>query len=120
MPIIKLWARASADDMLDAVLAACKKKGFRVNERRNLKMNITLGSLTMSILFGIFVVYANADVRITEEEDDEVKATFQWNNPWWQGIFGPMRTTGAMKGLVDYVEREIEDYDGEIMERKQS
>jgi hypothetical protein len=120
MPTIKLWARASTDDMLDAVLAACKKSGFRVNERRNLKMNVIKGSLTASILLGIFVAYANADVRISEEEDDEVKATFQWNNPWWQGIFGPMRTTGAMKSLVDEVEREIERYDGEIMERKQS
>ena len=72
----------------------------------------------MSILLGVFVVYANADLTV-EEEGEDTCIEFEWGTSWWQGIFGPGRTRMAMVKLVGCVEEEFEHAEFEIVERRE-
>ena len=61
---------------------------------------------------------ANKVAILFEADDGEVKLAIDWSNPWWQGIFGPMRTKNAMKGYADRFEKTVEDAGGEVVDRK--
>lgn len=113
-----MYIKATTDQVMDALASAAKKEGFAIDEEKDTRMTVRKGSLFMSILLGIFVAYAKADAKVTEADDDEVKLTIEWGNPWWQGIFGPMRTKNAMKGYADRFEKALEDAGGEVMDRK--
>ena len=118
MPQITMYIKASTDQVMDALASAAKKEGFAIDEEKDTRMTVRKGSLFMSIMFGIFVVYAKADAKVSEADDGEVKMVLDWSNPWWQGIFGPMRTKNAMKGYADRFEKSVEDAGGEVVDRK--
>ena len=118
MPQITIFVKATDEQAMDALAAAAKKEGFAVEEEKATRMTVRKGSLAMSILLGIFVVYAKADVRVQDEDDGEVKVLIVWSNPWWQGFFGPMRTNTAMNGFADRFEKAVEKDGGEVLDRK--
>jgi hypothetical protein len=117
MPQIELFTSAPVAAALDAVAASCKPEGFEIDAERETRLTVRKGSLTASILLGVFVVYANAEVRAKETEEGETRLTFDWGTTWWQGVFGPGRTRTAMVGLVDRVEDELEDAGFRSLER---
>lgn len=119
MPQIVFYVKGSADQVMDALASAAKKEGLTISEEKETRMTVTKGNLIMSILFGIFVAYAKADCKVTDADDDEQKLVVEWGNPWWQGIFGPMRAKSAMKAYCDRFERLVEDAGAEVTDRKE-
>ncbi len=117
MPQIDLYCKAPLGKALDAVADACKLAGFEIDAEGKRRLTVRKGSFAMSILLGVFVVYANADVFATNVDDGEVRLTFEWGTTWWQGVFGPMRTKTAMNELIDRVEDELEDAGFKVTER---
>src|SRR4051794_30522255 len=113
-----MYIKASTDEVMDALASAAKKEGFAIDEEKDTRMTVRKGPLFMSIMFGIFVAYVKSDAKVSEADDGEVKLVLDWANPWWQGIFGPMRAKGAMKAYADLFERVVEDAGGEVVDRK--
>lgn len=109
MPQIVLFTNAPLTAALDSVAQSCRPEGFEIDAETETRLTVRKGSLAMSILLGVFVVYANADVKAKETDDGETRLTFEWGTTWWQGYFGPGRTRTAMVALVDRVEDELED-----------
>ncbi len=118
MPQTTLYVKATVEQVMDALASATKKEGFAIDEEKDTKMTVRKGSLFMSIILGIFVAYVKAEAKAKEADEGEVKFTFDWNGPWWQGIFGPMRARSAMKGLTDRLEKTLENDGHEVTERK--
>jgi hypothetical protein len=117
MPQIELFTNAPVAAALDAVAASCTPEGFAIDSESDTRLTVRKGSLAMSILLGVFVVYANADVKAKETDEGETRLTFEWGTTWWQGVFGPGRTRTAMVALVDRVEDELEDAGFRSLER---
>jgi hypothetical protein len=113
-----MYVKSTTDQVMDSLAAAAKKEGFTIDEEKDTRMTVRKGSLFMSIMFGIFVAYAKADAKVSEADDGEVKLVLEWGNPWWQGVFGPMRAKNAMKGYADRFEKVVEDAGGEVVDRK--
>lgn len=118
MPQIVMYIKASTDQVMDSLASAAKKEGFAIDEEKDTRMVIRKGSLAMSILLGIFVAYVKTNAKVSEADDGEVKLVLEWSSPWWQGIFGPMRSKGAMKAYADRFEKVVEDAGGEVVDRK--
>jgi hypothetical protein len=120
MPSIRICCAVPRPDrVLAAILDAAEDEGFEIVNERRRSLEVRFGNLAMSILFGIFVAYAYSLIEVEEfEEDEEVEITMTWDFPWWQGVFGGMRSRKVMDRLADRIEREIERDDGEILSRK--
>jgi hypothetical protein len=118
MPVFTLYAQASVRQMMDAVAQACKTQGFGIDDERGSRMTISTGSFALSIILGALVLYAHVEVKVTQEDHGEVKATFEYTSTWWQGIAGAWRTNSAIKVLVDDVEKDIKMTGGKVVERK--
>jgi hypothetical protein len=113
-----MYVKGTTDQVMDALAAAAKKESFAIDEEKSTRMVVRKGSLFMSIMFGIFVAYVKCEAKVSEADDDEVKLVLEWGNPWWQGIFGPMRAKSAMKGFADRFEKAVEDDGAEVLDRK--
>ncbi len=118
MPSIIFFAKASDEQAMDALATAAKKEGFAIDEEQDTRMAVRKGTLLMSILFGIIVVYVKADIRVKDDEEGEVRVVIEWTNAWWLGFFGPMRAKTAMNGFADRFETALENDGGDVLERK--
>ena len=116
MPRIELYTNATPEVSIDAVARSCESTGFVVDSKRKRQLMVRKGSLALSVLFGVFVAYANAQVTVDMEEDDTV-IDFEWGATWWQGVFGPVRTRKAMVTLIDEVEHILEEAGWEVVDR---
>ncbi len=118
MPQIVMYIKGTTDQVMDALASTAKKEGFAIDEEKDTRMTVRKGSLFMSIMFGIFVAYAKCEAKVSEADAGEQKLVLEWGNPWWQGIFGPMRARNAMKGYADRFEKVVEDAGAEVTDRK--
>ena len=113
-----MYIKGTTDQVMDALAAAAKKEGLTIDEEKDTRMTVRKGSLMMSIILGIFVAYAKAECKVTDADEGEQKLVIEWGNPWWQGIFGPMRAKSAMKAYADRFEKTVEDAGADVTDRK--
>ncbi|MCU0704977.1 MAG: hypothetical protein MUF18_13455 [Fimbriiglobus sp.] len=118
MPLITLFAHATTDQAMDIIASAARHQGYVIDDETNTRMTLRLGSVFMSILLGIFVKYIVIAVRVKPHDDDEVRLTLEWENPWWRGIFASSMNASTARALADLFEEMLEEEGGEVLERK--
>lgn len=100
---------------------AAERFGYKVGDGpAGRGLRVQKGDLTMSFLFGAFVLYCDFRVAVERGRLDERELRIEWDTPWWAGFFGAERTATAAGKYADEIEDLIEEAGGRVEDRRKS
>ncbi len=121
MPLIRLTVDGlSVKDLRKLVRRRARDHGLRVEDAAaDADFRLREGNLAASIFLGAFIRYIDAAVAIDPARRGRTKVVIEieWSTPWWTGLIGVRRTSGALKSLTDDLQDDIRDADGDTLTR---
>ena len=117
MPELRIKTDLPPDTVLRLAEDAAEDQKYEIENAREDEFHARKGSLTASIFFGAFILYADFYVTVDETKKGGTLLKVTWSTPWWTGLIGASRTKSAAKMYADLIEDLIEDDEGAVIDR---